>query len=54
MAKTPKPTVKKTGLEKNPWVATSADFLNVAYGQTKESALRQLSDQVERRRLNNV
>lgn len=43
------PEVRETGNVENPWVATSVDNLNVAYGQTKEGALANLEKGIKSR-----
>jgi hypothetical protein len=46
-------TVKGTRRKKNPWLATSADGLNQAYGQTKQQAIDNLLAGIAARKANN-
>lgn len=43
-------TIKATRKKKNPWLATSADGLNMAYGQTKPQAINNLLAGIEARK----
>jgi hypothetical protein len=42
--------VKATRKRKNPWLATSADGLNQAFGQTKDQAVANLTAAIEARK----
>jgi hypothetical protein len=42
--------VTKTGDKKNPYLATSEDGLNMAYGKTPEEARRNLVKGIEQRK----
>lgn len=43
-------TVKYTRKKQNPWLATSEDGLNQAFGMTKEEALANLEKGIEARK----
>lgn len=46
------PTVVSTRKKENPYMATSADGLNVAFGKTKKEALENLVRGIEARNIN--
>lgn len=44
-------TVKYTRKKQNPYLATSEDELNMAFGQTKEEAMQNLLQAIEERKV---